>query len=219
MAAASRRPSRGNPELVLELVLVPSLLKSSLSRALASLLRPLAGPRESLRRISAHAHLAAALNLPLPASVVVLGRSDVYGTGNLQFGEDALLYSGLHLETHGAARITLGPGVVLSRGVHLVSMSGIEIGAGTMIGEYSSLRDANHDRRPGLPIRDSGHTARPIRIGTEVWIGRGVAILAGVTIGNGATIGANAVVTRDVPPNTTVAGVPARPLKPRPYLA
>jgi phosphonate metabolism protein (transferase hexapeptide repeat family) len=52
-------------------------------------------------------------------------------------------------------------------------------------------------------------------IGHDVWIGHGATITPGVTIGNGAVIGAGAVVTRDVEPYTIVAGVPARPLKPR----
>ena len=52
-------------------------------------------------------------------------------------------------------------------------------------------------------------------IGHDVWIGHGATITAGASIGNGAVIGAGAVVTHDVAPYMIVAGVPARPLKPR----
>jgi phosphonate metabolism protein (transferase hexapeptide repeat family) len=52
-------------------------------------------------------------------------------------------------------------------------------------------------------------------VGHDVWIGHGATITPGVSVGNGAVIGAGAVVTRDVAPYTIVAGVPARPLKPR----
>ena len=51
---------------------------------------------------------------------------------------------------------------------------------------------------------------KPIHIGNDVWIGYEAVILPGVTIGDGAVIGCRAVVTKDVPPNTVVAGVPAR---------
>ena len=189
-----------------------STLKGMLSGAIARLLRGTGGLRESLRRVYAHGDLAAQLQAPLPASVVVLGRSSVYGTGAIYFSHDSLLYPGLHLETQDAASIRLGRGVVISRGVHLVAMDGITVGAGTMIGEYSSLRDANHLREEGKPIRKAGHRAAAITIGSEVWIGRGVAVLAGVTIGDGATVGANAVVTRDVAAGAVVGGVPARQL-------
>ncbi|NLX05651.1 MAG: hypothetical protein GXY33_10960 [Phycisphaerae bacterium] len=61
-----------------------------------------------------------------------------------------------------------------------------------------------------LPIGRQGHRSAPIRIGDDVWIGRGAAILEGVAIGRGAVIGANSVVTRDVPSMEVWAGVPAR---------
>jgi acetyltransferase-like isoleucine patch superfamily enzyme len=186
--------------------------KEILAAPLALAYRITATPREFLRRLRSFARLRAALAYPLPSSTVVLGRIHVFGTGRVRCGEGLLLYPDLHLETNDDAEIELGSGVVLSRGVHLVAFTGLRIGNGTMIGEHSSIRDANHARLAGIPMRDSGNIGRPIVIGSEVWIGRGAAILAGVTIGDGATIGANAVVTRDVPPGITVAGVPARPI-------
>lgn len=54
---------------------------------------------------------------------------------------------------------------------------------------------------------------KPVRIGNNVWIGEGAAVMPGVTVGNGVIIGTNAVVTHDVPDNTIVAGVPAKPIK------
>jgi acetyltransferase-like isoleucine patch superfamily enzyme len=172
--------------------------------------------RRSLGRLYSHAHLETQLSTRLPKSVVVLGRMFVDGTGNVDFGEECYLYPDLHLETRDGAAIKIGDGVVISRGVHLVAMSGITIGRGTMIGEYTSIRDANHRRQEDLPLRQTGHTASPIVIGNEVWIGRGVTVLGGVTIGDGATVGANAVVTRDVPPHAIVGGVPAKPLQSKP---
>ncbi len=57
--------------------------------------------------------------------------------------------------------------------------------------------------------------AKAVSIGHDVWVGHGAVILPGVRVGNGAVIGSNAVVTRDVPAYTIVAGVPAKPLRPR----
>ena len=187
-----------------------SHLKSVLAAPLKLFLQAVSGLGESFRRLYSHASLAAQLHTKLPTSVVVLGRTWVYGTGAVRFENSALIYPDLHLETQGAATITLGDSVVISRGVHLVAMSGITIGNGTMIGEYTSIRDANHQRVDGIPLKDAGYTSKPIVLGSEVWIGRGVTILGGVTIGNGATVGANAVVTRDVPAGAVVAGVPAK---------
>jgi acetyltransferase-like isoleucine patch superfamily enzyme len=178
--------------------------------------RSFSGLFRGLKRLHAYAYLRSKLAYPLPGSAVILGPASVYGTGRVRVGSNLLAYPGIHFETQNDAEISIGDGVVLSRGVHLAAMAGIVIGDGTMIGEYSSVRDSNHNRTPGLPLRDSGHVAKPITIGSEVWIGRGVAVLAGVTIGNGATIGANSVVTRDIPEGAVVGGAPARPLHPEP---
>ena len=185
------------------------MLKYSLSGVLSFLIKGATRPLRGIRRLYAHAQLAAAIDTLLPTSAVVLGKVLVYGSRRVDFGEDVLLYPGVHLETQGTARINIGDSVVMSSGVHVVAMAGVAIGEGTIIGEYTSIRDANHRRDPGLTIRDSGHSAKPISIGREVWVGRGVTILGGVTIGDRATVGANAVVTKDVPEGETVVGIPA----------
>jgi acetyltransferase-like isoleucine patch superfamily enzyme len=187
-------------------------LKAALGIMLSRFLRITRSAREAMQRIYAYSLLAADINRAVPASVVVLGPVDVHGVGNISLGEDVLLYPGLYLETQEQASITIGDGVVMSRGVHVVAMAGVTIGAGSMIGEYTSIRDANHNRSDEATIRNAGHTAKPIVIGREVWIGRGVTVLGGVEIGDGATVGANAVVTRNVAPGAVVAGVPAEPI-------
>jgi acetyltransferase-like isoleucine patch superfamily enzyme len=187
-------------------------IKSLLSAALSFFLGKTRNLRENLRRLHAHASLSADSVGPLPASAVILGKVSVFGTRNVRFGENVLLYPDLHLETQGNAWIEIGDDVVISRGAHIVAMAGVTLGKGSMVGEYASIRDANHNRDPGLGIRQSSHSAKPIAIGSEVWIGRGVTILGGVIIGDRATIGANAVVTKDVLPQATVVGVPAVPV-------
>ena len=190
-------------------------IKTLASTLLSGFLRSTAPLREGAERIYAHALLAATLREPLPASVIVLGKTSIHGTGRVHFGENVLLYPDVHLETQGSARIELGDGVVISRGTHIVAVAGVSIGKGSMIGEYTSIRDANHNRDPDRPIRDSGFVAKPIEIGREVWLGRGVVVLGGVQIGDKATVGANAVVTRDVPGGVTVVGIPAVPISSR----
>ena len=187
-------------------------LKSTLAAGLwplAALWDTLASPWEKLW---AFTKLKASLG-KLDESIVVLGTPELHGTRQITMGRNLYLYRDLYLETRSGGAIELGNDVVLSRGVHIVAFAGVRIGEGTMVGEYSSIRDANHRFGPGIAIRGAGHSASPIVIGRNVWIGRGVTILAGVNIGDGAVVGANAVVTRSVMAGAVVAGVPARELR------
>jgi acetyltransferase-like isoleucine patch superfamily enzyme len=65
------------------------------------------------------------------------------------------------------------------------------------------------------PIRLQGIYKRDVRVGNNVWIGFGACVLRGVTVGDNAVIGTNSVVTKDVPANAVVGGVPARLLRMR----
>ncbi len=187
------------------------LVKRALAAPLIAAIRLTMAPVENLVRLWSFACLAASVGTAVDDSVVVLGPPEIHGSANIILGRDLMLYRELYLETQGDGRIEIGDGVVISRGTHLVSFSSITIGAGAMIGEYVSIRDANHAIGTES-IRHSGHTGAAISIGRNTWIGRGAAILAGVTIGENAVVGANAVVTHNVAAGSIVAGVPARPI-------
>jgi len=106
--------------------------------------------------------------------------------------------------------IRLGDGVFLNFNCVILDVVEVTIGDRTQIGPAVQIYTADHPRdaetrRAGLEF------GRPIRIGSDVWIGGGAILLPGVTIGDGAVIGAGSVVTRDVPTGVTVAGNPARP--------
>jgi virginiamycin A acetyltransferase len=81
--------------------------------------------------------------------------------------------------------------------------------------QYSFYRQFFNKRHPGLQFKTTVGTKGKIIIGHDVWLGKNVVVLGGVHIGNGAIVGANAVVAKDVPPYTIVAGVPAKEIKKR----
>ena len=103
--------------------------------------------------------------------------------------------------------IVVGKNVFINACCKFQDQGGITIGNDVLIGHNVTLATLNHDERP--EYRQNIYP-KPIKIGDNVWIGSNATILQGVTIGNGAIIGANAVVTKDVPENTIVAGVPAK---------
>lgn len=106
--------------------------------------------------------------------------------------------------------ITVGKNVFINTGCRFQDQGGITLGDGALIGHNVVLATLNHDEAPDK--RHILHPA-PIILGKNVWIGANATVVPGVTIGDGAIVAAGAVVTRDVPANTVVGGVPARIIK------
>ena len=107
--------------------------------------------------------------------------------------------------------ITVGKNVFLNSGCRFQDQGGITIGDGALIGHNVVLATLNHNEDPE---QRNETIPAPIVIGKNVWIGANATVTPGVTIGDGAIVAAGAVVTRDVPPDTVVGGVPARMLRP-----
>lgn len=106
--------------------------------------------------------------------------------------------------------INVGKNVFINSGCKFQDQGGITIGDGTLIGHNVVLATLNHDMNPE---KRNNMIPKPIVIGKNVWIGSNATIIPGVTIGDGAVIGAGSVVTKNVPENTVVAGVPAKFVK------
>jgi maltose O-acetyltransferase len=110
--------------------------------------------------------------------------------------------------------IRLGRNVFINYNCIFLDCAPIEIGDDLQMGPGVQLYTAEHPLE--ADIRRSGlEYARPIRIGSDVWIGGGAIILAGVTIGDGSVIGAGSVVVHDVSPASVVAGNPSRIVRTR----
>lgn len=102
--------------------------------------------------------------------------------------------------------------------VHIGCINHIEVGKECLLGSRILIIDHQHGNIEDLngaipPQRRQLISKGPIIIGNNVWMGDGVVIMPNVRIGDNSIIAANAVVTKDVPHNTVVAGVPAKILK------
>lgn len=106
--------------------------------------------------------------------------------------------------------ISLGKNVFLNTGCTFQDCGGITIGDKTLIGQNVVLSTLNHGFEP--ENRNTTYPS-PIVIGQNVWIGANATVVPGVTIGDNAIIAAGAVVTKDVPENVIVGGVPAKIIK------
>lgn len=103
--------------------------------------------------------------------------------------------------------ITVGKNVFINACCHFQDQGGITLGDNCLVGHNVVFATLNHgfapeERQSMLPA--------PIVVGRNVWIGSNSTILRGVTIGDNSIIAAGSVVTKDVPANAIVAGVPAR---------
>jgi len=144
---------------------------------------------------------------------------------------------GLELQVARGARIELGRFVWVGDGTKIRCHEGsVEIGAKTVLGQectisaYRRVRIGEEcviaDRAMFIdfdhgvveverPIRAQGIYTREVEVGSNVWIGYGACILRGVRVGDNSIVGTNSVVTKDVPANAVVAGIPARIIRMR----
>jgi acetyltransferase-like isoleucine patch superfamily enzyme len=135
--------------------------------------------------------------------------------GTLELGRWSWIGHGCKIRCH-EGTVSIGAKSVLGQECTISSYQHVSIGRECVIADRVMMIDFDHGMvEVDRPIRLQGIYKRDVRIGNNVWIGYGACILRGVTVGDNAVIGTSAVVTRDVPANAVVAGVPARILRMR----
>lgn len=133
----------------------------------------------------------------------------------LTIGERARLEQGVWLKlVDDEARLRIGTYTFIGARSQFDVMSQVEVGDHTLIAPSCFICDHHHGLGDaGLLIDQQPCLSRPIFIGSDVWLGVGVAVLSGVRIGDSAVVGAGAVVTRDIPARAIAVGVPARTVR------
>jgi maltose O-acetyltransferase len=141
-------------------------------------------------------------------------RTALYRLGGLRIGARSLLLGSVELAGPGdiQARFVIGEDSQITAPLYADVCAPITIGDRVFIGHHVVLITTDHEIGP-TEQRCGGWRSAPITIEDGVWICAGAKVLPGVTIGRGAVVAAGAVVTKDVPPNTLVGGVPAKILR------
>ncbi len=137
----------------------------------------------------------------------------------IEIGEDTIVMHGAILHVYNFrdlpdAGIKIGRNSLIGEYCVIRGQGGVAIGDRVYTSPFTQIIAVNHVfDDPERPFIEQGITAEGITIEDDVWLGAGAIITDGVHIGKGAVVAAGAVVTKDVPPHTVVAGVPARVIK------
>lgn len=128
----------------------------------------------------------------------------------LRIGDRSVVSPGARFNIGEGASVTVGSRTLINENCIIYSRDSVSIGDDCAISWGVRIMDTDFHvlvkEGERLPME------APVRIGDHVWIGSNATVLKGVSIGDDAVVGAGAVVTRDVPPRTVVAGNPARPI-------
>ncbi len=108
------------------------------------------------------------------------------------------------------ANLRIGKGVFINSGVMFTDLGVITLADNVLVGPNATIISVNH---PLDPQKRHEVEMKPVLIDENAWLGANATILPGVTVGQNAVVAAGAVVTKDVPANTVVAGVPAKIIK------
>ncbi|MBX5470120.1 MAG: acyltransferase [Thermoleophilaceae bacterium] len=133
----------------------------------------------------------------------------------VELGRWSWLGKGTKIRCHEGV-VSIGAKTVLGQECTLSAYQHISIGRECVVADRVMLIDFDHGMvEVERPIRLQGIYKRDTKVGNNVWIGYGACILRGVTVGDNCVIGTNSVVTKDVPDNAVVGGVPARIIRMR----
>lgn len=169
---------------------------AALRRAAAGLLRAMV-LRARGARVGAKARIGRGVRVDRPWAVELGPRCEIEEHVWLKVVDDR-------------AAVRVGASSFLGRGVEIDASERVEIGAHVLLAPGVFITDHAHKTDAGQRIDAQGCTSSPVVIEDDVWLGARAVVLPGVRIGRGAVVGAGAVVTRDIPPETIAAGVPAR---------
>jgi acetyltransferase-like isoleucine patch superfamily enzyme len=134
----------------------------------------------------------------------------------LRLGRWSWIGHGTKIRVH-EGEASIGAKTVLGQECTISAFQHVSIGRECIVADRVMLIDFDHGVvEVERPIRLQGIYKRDVRVGHNVWIGYGACLLRGVTVGDNAVIGTSTVVTKDVPDNAVVAGVPAKLLRMRP---
>ena len=133
----------------------------------------------------------------------------------LRIGRWAWIGHGCKIRAH-EGEVSIGAKSVLGQECTITCFQHVSIGRECIIADRVMLIDFDHGVvEVERPIREQGIYKRDVRVGHNVWIGYGACILRGATVGENSVIGTSTVVTKAVPANSVVAGVPARVIRRR----
>jgi acetyltransferase-like isoleucine patch superfamily enzyme len=134
---------------------------------------------------------------------------------SLRIGRWAWIGHGTKIRVHEGA-VSIGAKSVLGQECTISAYQHVGIGRECIVADRVMMIDFDHGVvQVERPIRLQGIYKRDVQVGHNVWIGYGACVLRGVSIGDNSIVGTNAVVTRDVPADAVVAGVPARLIRMR----
>jgi maltose O-acetyltransferase len=154
------------------------------------------------------ANLAARL---LPRDVASGLRATLFNLAGFQIGEGTIFRGRPHINGRRQlyGNLTVGRGCLIDVGCTLDLEERLTIGDNVTIGHEAMLLTSSHEIGP-KEHRAGDIVRAPVTVGDGAWLGPRCVILPGVTIGAGAIVTAGALVNKDVPPNTRVAGLPAK---------
>ena len=133
----------------------------------------------------------------------------------IEFGRFVWIGDGTKIRCHEGV-VEIGAKTVLGQECTISAYKRVRIGEQCVIADRAMFIDFDHGVvEVERPIRAQGIYTRDVEVGSNVWIGYGACILRGVSVGDNSIVGTNSVVTKDVPANAVVAGIPARIIRMR----